>query len=40
MWLICGRGDMRTGLVWKGEGNQPPGSSKCRCEDDIKVDLK
>jgi hypothetical protein len=27
-------------FVWKGEGKQPPGRSKCRCEDDIKVDLK
>jgi hypothetical protein len=38
MWLICGRGEMRTGFVWRGEGK--PGTSKCRCEDDINVDLK
>ena len=31
---------MRNGFVWNGKGKQPPGRSKCRCEYDIKVDLK
>jgi hypothetical protein len=27
-------------LIWKTEGNKPPGRYRCGCDDSIKMDLK
>jgi len=34
-----GRGMYRV-LVWKPEGKRPLGRPRCRCEDNIKMDLQ